>query len=419
MRHYRYPLNPAGTAIAAVLALAPFGAVAQIADPAAQPAPATAPPVVSQPAPVAAPPPAVPTADTATRGSTAPQPVFAPSSPVVQQVPTETAPPSSPLPAEEPIAPASRPATQAEPKTVTQAKPVPTESAADRTTARPAAVPEPAISESTSGGASAPLETDGPDSSATASPLTAPPLTMMPSTPSAQEQAQNGASGSETAEWVLGLGALAFLGVAGVSLAMVRRRPSNEVVRKRRRRFSRYDPPLHHRSRDEEQNIADEAVAASSPQPPHRSVVAEALTRARMADATEHTSLSTIAAKHGLDREVDNLVVPKEPVYPARPGNSAIAPSDDDGDLVARREAMIAQAPTPENPFLTRRKRLCRANFILRQQGLTSVEPQKAIPTVQAPATQQIGRQVQRTDQVSYRFGGGVPSSPTFKPKYS
>tara|TARA_R110000782_G_scaffold78276_6_gene155310 strand:- start:69199 stop:69795 length:597 start_codon:yes stop_codon:yes gene_type:complete len=198
---------------------------------------------------------------------------------------------------------------------------------------------------------------------------------------------------------------------------MIRRRPSQEVVRKRRRRFSRYDPPLHHRSRDED--ITDEAVAASSPQPPQRSVVAEALTSARMADANEHTSLSTIAAKHGLDREVDNLVVPKELVYPVQPGNSAIASSDDDGDLVARREAMIAQTPTPENPFLTRRKRLCRANFLLRRQGSASVEPEKAMAPIQAEATEQAIPQVPRPDQVSYRFGGGMPSSPTFKPKYN
>jgi len=417
MRHYRSPLNPAGTAIAAVLALAPFGAVAQIADPAAQPAPATAPPVVSQPAPVAAPPPAAPTTGTATSDSTAPQPVFAPSSPVVQQVPTETTPPSSPLPAEESTAPASKPATQTEPKTVTQAKPVVTESAPARMAARPATAPAPAISDGASGDALAPPGADGSDSDATTSSLTAPPVAMMPSPSSTEGQPQSGPSEPETPEWALGLGALALLGAGGVSVAMLRRRPSDEVVRKRRRRFSRYDPPLHHRSRDED--ITDEAVAASSPQPPQHSIVAEALTRAHMAEATEQSSMSTIAAKDGLDREMGNLAIPKEPVYPVQPGNSAIAPSGDDGDLAARREAMIAQAPTPENPFLTRRKRLCRANFILRQQGSASVEPEKAMAPVQAEATEQAIRQVPRPDQVSYRFGGGIPSSPTFKPKYN
>ncbi len=74
------------------------------------------------------------------------------------------------------------------------------------------------------------------------------------------------------------------------------------------------------------------------------------------------------------------------------------------GDL----EAMAASAPSTANPFLTRKNRLRRAHFMLRQQDTVAYSD--------APATAPAAVQDQRRPSPVYDFGGGISKRRGFRP---
>ncbi|MCB2013536.1 MAG: hypothetical protein R3E11_01255 [Sphingobium sp.] len=384
MRYTCSPANPAGAAIAAVLALAPISAMAQVAEPAATPpdtAVTTQAPAATQPAtvePVASPATVAPAASPTIAEPSAPvggmpgvnsavppvnsgvaPTVFAPQQPVVQPVPATPAQPeadntsvAAPASAPEKIVtqqaakPASQPkALVAEKQTAVQQAPAaPIMKEADESVpADPAmAVPEEQIAE-------------------------APQAVMTPSA-TAREQALENRS-SDGAEWALGLGALALIGGAGL-FAITRRRRDTAV-----------------------QNT----------------------------DAVIETSRQHVITPEAYEEPEAYEPVYVEPEIAPQPTQSAFAHWDGDpADVIGRREAMIAAAQTADNPFLTRKNRLRRVNFMLRQEGLSESADAVQGVTVAAPqAGIEPVRSAQRDTQVTYRFGGNAPRKPVFRPKFS
>lgn len=83
------------------------------------------------------------------------------------------------------------------------------------------------------------------------------------------------------------------------------------------------------------------------------------------------------------------------------------------GDKATRRGVMIAAQPSAENPFLTRKNRLRRANFLLAQEGAGLDQGQVPADTARpsTPSVQPI--------QVSYGFGRGALRPPVLKPQYN
>ena len=71
---------------------------------------------------------------------------------------------------------------------------------------------------------------------------------------------------------------------------------------------------------------------------------------------------------------------------------------------------MVAAPPSPENPFLTRSKRMRRAKYIL-EHGAPQPLSQNAAPAT-APA-----QQTEVKPQPAYAFGkAGYPARPNWKP---
>ncbi len=94
---------------------------------------------------------------------------------------------------------------------------------------------------------------------------------------------------------------------------------------------------------------------------------------------------------------------------------AALAPKAT-GDLVSRREAMIAEAPSAANPFLTRKNRLRRANFLLAQSADELVLEHPASPGVAEPNAE---AKPASTVQISYAFGKNSLRPPLLKPRYN
>lgn len=303
MSYRSFPLSPAATAIAALLALSPFQALAQVAEPAplpdipAPPAssgevvdPALAPPV---PLPATgAPAPAQPVAPSAD-ATTVRTPVFGAPQPVVQPVPEappETVAAPAPGPAAEPVSAkrteipvrAGRPALpSAAPETSLQGDIGTVETSTEEVLAPP--VVSQSVTEGDGMPAAAPAEIDRSDDLATAG----------------------------------GLGLAALAAAAGLY----------SVTRRRRRAL---------RAASAESRTESPVNSATLMMPPVLPASTVPLASASL--ATER----------------------------ATTGPALSAPSDRD-DLLRWRDQMVAEVPSPQNPFLTRRNRLRRANFLLRQ----------------------------------------------------
>lgn len=96
------------------------------------------------------------------------------------------------------------------------------------------------------------------------------------------------------------------------------------------------------------------------------------------------------------------------------------SPAMPEGDDRTRREAMVAQAPDRTNPFLTRKNRLRRASFLLRQEASALFAATDIVQPVRSEASSAV-LPPQRTMQIS--FGKRSVSSPlrplVFKPGLS
>lgn len=337
--------RPALTAIAAVLALASTPALAQVAVPLPADPPAD---------PVAQPQPTAPAA-------TVPPPVTLP-----QVVPQASVP--APAPAALPALPevAAAPAPRSAPEREAQAEP--TAAAPARTSARaeravPAAAPAPAPTERVStepNREAAPAETVAP--------------VISPADLRAMEQRQQTSEAvpasaqatSDTTYWALGAGGAALLLGMG-ALAFLRRRDRAEEAR--------------------EDAAIDAPLARPEPVP-----------------APSAPALSAAAAPVGYSPAAITAVVATPdasgPTAPARR-----APSMTTGDAYRDRlEAMVAEAPSAENPFRTRRQRLRRAEYILR----TGHAPEDLAPAPASPASPAAPEPAHtRAPQPVYDFGGG------------
>lgn len=348
MKQHFSPARPAIAAIAAVIACPSTAALAQTVD--------AAPPVIV--APTAAEPAAPTPAQTAPATAPTPQVIFQPSTPVVQPTPAPSAP--SVTATEE--APAARPAT----RNVREAAPTrtaPAERQAPIAEARPALTPQ-----NTAAPAPAPVERTIAAPAPDAAPATAEPQTL-------PEE-----GGSDTALWLLGLGALGL--IAGGAYAATRRR------------------------RGELGETADAGTALS----PKGEFVA--------VDPAER--LLTPEEKLGRDRVAPAPYV--EPVY-AKPEPAPIAvpvvmADHSASSMAERREAMAAAAPSAENPFRTRKNRLRRANFLLsREGGMDSPAPSRADDRAEVASTPHSTAEIR---QVSYSFGShGSLKPPVLKPRYN
>ena len=339
------------TAISTALALMSTSALAQTAQP-------VAPPVLQPQGPSAALPdigqimPSTPPADGAGTAQTAP--VFKPQAPVVQQLPEDSA-----------KAPASAPATTAADRPPATA----------RASATPAAAPRSASSASNAPTSTSPLaNTPAPapaasSNSATASPQmtsnasapTAPELTDPVSSTPAQPQPASQPGDQDLLYWGLG-GAAALLLLGGAAFAMSRRR--NGATSDMR-----------------------EADAYAGAYPDTRRAAAPT----DRATAPGPTTVASPSAQPA-------VVMP------------AVAMGERQGSQ-AGLEAMVAERPSAANPFLTRKNRLRRANFLLRQ----GEAPAATAPAERSPAPG-IAPQPDRSQQV-YDFGkGGRGNRPFWKP---
>ena len=374
MRYISSLAHPAGTAIAAVLALAPLAASAQTteADGSSPPQPVISAPTqpVTAPgttAPVVAPT-IAPTVGTATGKSspatpqTTTQPVFAPSSAVVQPVP-ETA---------EPAATETAPVAKA---TTASIAPQQAQKAPAKKAQAPAAS---GIVEETSSPDA--LAVDDTMTATLPAPVAAPATTPDADTGEAALEDAATQTGEDGVAWVLGLGALALVAGAGV-LAFGRRTSSRQPV----------PAPIVDRDHEfvEPVVVASERPAAVSP-----------------------FGSDEVARE---DFMSDNEVRRRELA-----ATSAAIPmasrSQEYADPEMRREMMIAEAPSEANPFLTRKNRLRRANFLMRQDNIAS--PQPALSEAAAPAAAHAAKPEDAT-QVTYRFDGKRQRTPILKPRFN
>lgn len=115
--------------------------------------------------------------------------------------------------------------------------------------------------------------------------------------------------------------------------------------------------------------------------------------------------------------ELDPIAQP----VPAQVGRHATASKNPPvGSDAAQLEAMIAEAPSPENPFLTRKKRLCRADFLMRQGGVGESTRQE-MPVTPAEPAPEVARTSTQKVSPTYSFGtkGTVKPRSTTKPSWA
>jgi len=353
------PTRPALAAIAAVLAFGSTPAFAQEAQPQM-----TAPPAVTPPAPLMQPSaPTPPAVAPATPEAAAP---------VVAQTPPAQAPAAPAAPAQAPVFKAQAPVVQPTPPRPVIAAPAETDTApvaeeaapkpvrerAAARTAKPEATANPVpannVAERTPiEAAPAPVVT--PTSTADTVPTPAP-VAEAPA-PAPVQTVDNGMS--DEAKFAMGAGAVAIL-AAGAAFAMRRRKdPANEDVAP----------------------VAYEPVSA-----PVAPVLSEE--PAVQVRPARQPAMATTAA----DAPYVQPAYSDERVQPV----SSVAPA-------TSLEAMMAEQPTAANPFLTRRNRLRRANFLLSQQETGNrVEPRRKEP-VAARQGQTVTKEVR--SQPVYDFG--------------
>ncbi|MDQ4418872.1 hypothetical protein OOT33_00225 [Sphingobium sp. DEHP117] len=360
MKQHFSPARPAIAAIAAVIAIPSTAALAQTVD--------AAPPVIIAPtAEPAAPAPA----QTAPAPAATPQVIFQPSSPVVQ--PTPPAPTVAADTAEE-AAPAERPAARSATK-VAPARVTP----AERQAATP---PAPSTARSVTEAPVSPVQSSPPPIQTTA-PQPEPAASSTP-TPALPEDGS-----SDTALWLLGLGAL---GVVAAGSALAARRNRRDVVE-----------PV--RSGDTV-NAREEFVEVDPAQ--RFAMPGEAIAEERLAPAPY----------------VEPVISSRPTPEPTRAGMPARALAREvDGSAASRdqREAMAAAAPSAENPFLTRKNRLRRADFLLSRSNMDRPQADAAIEAnAEAWDDERQKGEVASPQQVSYSFGNsGALKPPVLKPRYN
>lgn len=330
--------TPALTAIAAVLALASTPAWAQETVPA-------------DTAPVAAAPSQDPAVAPITPQSSAPAPALPPiAAPSTPQMATETAP--APATATAPVLPPVA-QTQTEASANVPARAEATRTAERATpTRRAAPVERPAVTPATS---TASVENDSPTQAVRPEndrppALTPSELLMMQqrreqppaSAPAAPASVATQTGTDDSVYWMMGgVGAALILGIG--SLAFLRRR--DRVVEER-----------------------DEALVTTTPSWTVPSTVEDE--PMPLAPAVAATPAGFSAARTKPARGTEPLAdAPRTPAYAAYAAPRTPALTGD--DRFARLEAMVAEAPSAENPFVTRTKRLRRAAYLLDHDGET------------------------------------------------
>lgn len=194
---------------------------------------------------------------------------------------------------------------------------------------------------------------------------------------------------SDTALWLLGLGALGVVAAASVVAARRNRRDVVEPVRSTdtvisRDEFVEVDPAQRFAMPGDA--VAEERLApAPYVEPVISSRPTPEPTRAGMAAPS-------------LAREADRSAAPKD-----------------------QREAMAAAAPSAENPFLTRKNRLRRADFLLSRSNMDRPQADDAIAANAEARDDKLQKgEVASPQQVSYSFGNsGALKPPVLKPRYN
>jgi len=304
MKNAQQKINPAWTAIAAVLAFGSTPAMAQEATASPGPtiqapvgtAPVT-PPVIDIPAPAPAP------------TQTAPAPTVQPIPQTVQpvQVPEIQLPPVETQAAPAEVAPAPARAPTATARTAPSCAFKETATTADAEAAANEAI---ADTQTTQSGDLDALIEDAP---------------VMAAEPVAAQEAtvQNGTETGDSTSWGLIAGLIALL-IGGIAAAMMA--------------FRRRKTPDDHPAFTETMSVTDDAQNRTEP-------------AAEQIDTVRPTE--TVAAPE-----------PEE----MRPAYAVPATATASASNSSKLEQMVAEKPSEENPFLTYRKRLNRAKFILRQR---------------------------------------------------
>ncbi len=130
--------------------------------------------------------------------------------------------------------------------------------------------------------------------------------------------------------------------------------------------------------------------------------------------------------RHGQDDELDELAAEEavyaapvdmapEPVTTAAPQPVFAATPAAARSAESLLEAMVAQPPSPENPFRTYAKRMTRAKFLLAQQQRAAA-PQAALSPEASPAAP---RPTPQPTQTVYRFGSDRGRKTMFNPRTS
>lgn len=416
MRYTILTTRSAGTAIAAVLALAPFSAGAQaVSDTATASPPSTvatqqAPPQASSPqillpaqAPVAAeaPPAAAPTLNMPTINSASPQinapasdgvkTIFAQPAPVVQAIPetNQDSAAASMKSAEEPAQSS---------QTIVPAKKAPASADANMpvtSSTASAAKKQAEIVKPTGAASDMTIISDNtaPDNTANASGADAEAtfLEYAPVNPVATDIAPDAEpietavtrADRDVANWALGLGSIVLIGGAAI-MGLRRRRPAKRTDK------PVMAAPVVAAHRDDDQLLMEDVLILNA---------ASVSDEYRPHENRDEKALHNPAFAHWQDETM-----------------SETAPENI--DVAMRREAMIAAMPSAANPFLTRKNRLRRANFLLANggeyQGSVIMPQPVAAQAAQAPA-----RQTKPAEQVTYRFSGAKNARVAFKPRYN
>lgn len=324
MTKHTLSAHSALTAIAAGLALASTPALAQTTDPA--PADAASAPIVvpsAQPAPAA------------------PGPVTSIALPQIAPAPP-AATPAAPATASAPLLPevAAQRSVRAEPAPVRHAAPADSRTAQNEVRATPVTRPAPATPVAPKvapAPAQPPVTARGADAALPSVPLIDPATLKQDARPAPLPVQNANEPSGEQAVWVVG-GAGAALLIGLGALVFLRRRSRSQTRHD--------DTPI----------VAP--VVAREPEP---------LFATPGFSITPPAPVSPAAAPAGVAMPADEPAVAElaeaSPVPATSPASSAAVLTR--GEHSEELEAMVAQAPTPDNPFLTRGKRLRRAEFIL------------------------------------------------------
>lgn len=360
MRYAASPTRPAIAAIAAVLAFQTLPAFAQAMDPVApvgDQAPVAAPTVVAPP--VVTPTPSAPV----TASPVSPQVIYRSNGPVVQPIAAPTAPTEVAAPS----------AVQSVPRKATTSPTSPRKAVDVKNTASPVITAPTAV----------PVEQSPVDAGMVQSAPGDAPLAQPTPSPVTQVAAQPN-DGTETGYWILGIGAVLLLGAG--SYTAFRRKPEGSAP---------------------ETMVGYKPLVGQERQ-------AQPFVAVNPADRFKSDEQGPIAAPHTPEMEQFVASDMVAPVASARP--AAVSTYDATGDLGSRREAMIAEPPSAANPFLTRKNRLRRANFLLARSADELLLDKAESPSVEAPVA---AEKPANTLQVSYAFGKGSLHPPVLKPRHN